>query len=837
MVNDISSSIKTFRWTFPILHKGWKNNLKFEDCTEIPSKLRTKNLDEKFFKFYNMKKPSVLTLIWTLFKVAQNNLLTSWLCTIVMFGHYRISVSSSSMCITAGMMLLQHPHQELFNGLICEVSTPELIKTMDGKITRVSPQGFLKTNTGEIMNILTNDMNRFNKDFRFIFFVITSPLQCILVCIILWLNIGALPVIGVSGIIIMIPLQILFGKSLFKFRIKVLKATDARIKLIYEIITSMKIIKLYAWEDSFWKHLIEKRKHEFNQLRRITIFKGASCIIFKSMINVVITLSMLGFVLQNKDKISVSKVYLAITMFYSVKYSISMFFVLGLNGIAQLLSSLQRIYNFLSIEEYSPEHPTRKIHSFKEILFKDSKYRPIVKLHEVYSSYGKNTENVVKDITFKLNPGESLCVIGEVGSGKTSLMKTILKEMVVTNGSIKVRGKVAYACQQSWIFSDTLKNNILFGSKFDQERYQNVINACCLSMDINVMPNKDETVVGERGINLSGGQRARISLARFVIMQELLCNLHAFLSIEMTNIHVERHAEDQHRALYCDADVYLLDDPLSAVDAEVGNHLYSQQKIFYSFDRDADIGKVLSDAFDTNNDRDAMCLARTAQIIRTDMFQELFSFNGSFSSKCQEKSLSLVLIAMNNKPLLGTYETVLEKCPSLTTFFTDSFKNPEITTKKLEIKQALFNGKEDDDMIFKLDNIEDATSKSVSWKVYKEFFRAAGNPYLILLISISLNIIYSLIILGFDYWIKIWTEFEEQKTNLPGNLSPSTAHLGFSSDSLYLNNQNCLIILSIICLISVLCSIPTLFFDMMFCYRDDDGGGGGGGDEETVAND
>ncbi|KAG1709753.1 Multidrug resistance-associated protein 4 [Nymphon striatum] len=781
MVNDISSSIKTFRWTFPILHKGWKNNLKFEDCTEIPSKLRTKNLDEKFFKFYNMKKPSVLTLIWTLFKVAQNNLLTSWLCTIVM-----------------------HPHQELFNGLICEVSTPELIKTMDGKITRVSPQGFLKTNTGEIMNILTNDMNRFNKDFRFIFFVITSPLQCILVCIILWLNIGALPVIGVSGIIIMIPLQILFGKSLFKFRIKVLKATDARIKLIYEIITSMKIIKLYAWEDSFWKHLIEKRKHEFNQLRRITIFKGASCIIFKSMINVVITLSMLGFVLQNKDKISVSKVYLAITMFYSVKYSISMFFVLGLNGIAQLLSSLQRIYNFLSIEEYSPEHPTRKIHSFKEILFKDSKYRPIVKLHEVYSSYGKNTENVVKDITFKLNPGESLCVIGEVGSGKTSLMKTILKEMVVTNGSIKVRGKVAYACQQSWIFSDTLKNNILFGSKFDQERYQNVINACCLSMDINVMPNKDETVVGERGINLSGGQRARISLAR---------------------------------ALYCDADVYLLDDPLSAVDAEVGNHLYSQQKIFYSFDRDADIGKVLSDAFDTNNDRDAMCLARTAQIIRTDMFQELFSFNGSFSSKCQEKSLSLVLIAMNNKPLLGTYETVLEKCPSLTTFFTDSFKNPEITTKKLEIKQALFNGKEDDDMIFKLDNIEDATSKSVSWKVYKEFFRAAGNPYLILLISISLNIIYSLIILGFDYWIKIWTEFEEQKTNLPGNLSPSTAHLGFSSDSLYLNNQNCLIILSIICLISVLCSIPTLFFDMMFCYRDDDGGGGGGGDEETVAND
>ncbi|KAG1673329.1 Multidrug resistance-associated protein 4 [Nymphon striatum] len=605
----------------------------------------------------------------------------------------------------------------------------------------------MKTNTGEIMNILTNDMNRFNSDFAYIFFVITSPLQCIIVCVILWINIGALPIIGMLGILIMIPLQILFGRSLFEFRKKVLKATDARIKLIYEIITSMKIIKLYAWEDSFWKHLIEKRKHEFKQLRRILMFKGATTVIFKSMVNVVILLSIFGFVLQNKDSISVPKVYLVITMFYSVKYSISMFFAYGLNGITQLLSSLQRIYNFLSIEEYPSEYPSGMIQSLKEKMFIDSKYRPIVKLHEVSSSYGKNTENIVKNISFELNPGDYLCVIGEVGSGKTSLLKTILKEMVVNDGVIKVRGTIAYACQQSWIFSDTLKNNILFGSKFDHERYKNIIKACCLSMDICQMPDGDETIVGERGIKLSGGQRARVSLAR---------------------------------ALYYDADIYLLDDPLSAVDAEVGNHLYSQCIQGY--------------------------LANKITILVTHQINFL------------RHAPNILSLRKNKRPIYGTYETLLEKFPNLKTFFTESFINPSTATKKIKGEQAIFKSKEVDG-ICKLDNIEEATSNSVSWKVYEDFFRAAGNPFLILLTSISLNIIYSLILLGFDYWIKIWTEFEDQKTSLPGNRSTSTEHLGFSFNSHFQNNQNSLIILSIICLISVLFSIPTIFFDIMFCLR------------------
>ncbi|KAG1649847.1 Multidrug resistance-associated protein 4 [Nymphon striatum] len=428
-----------FTWTFPILRKGWKKNLKFKDYTEIPSNLRTNHLDKEFSKFYGMKKPSVWALIWTLFKVAQNNVLTSWFCGIVMelvqkpLQSLLISLllaeqqkkedyeQSTALlyAISTCFLVLLHPlvyHQCLFNIVVAGMNIRSTLSSaIYKKITRMSQQGFMRTNSGEIMNILSNDMDRFTtQDLQYTFFVITSPLQCIIVCVILWLNIGALPIIGVFGFLIMIPLQILFGRSLFKFRKRVLKATDARIKLIYEIITSMKIIKLYAWEDSLWKHIFEKRKHEFKQLRRILLLNGASCVIFKSMVNVVILLSMFGFVLQNKNEFPVPKVYLAITMFYSVKYSISEFFADGLNGIAQLLSSIQRIYNFLSIEEY----PSGIIQSLNENIFIDSKLKSIVKLREVFSSYGKDTENVVKDISFKLNLGDSLCVIGEIGSGK-----------------------------------------------------------------------------------------------------------------------------------------------------------------------------------------------------------------------------------------------------------------------------------------------------------------------------------------------------------------------------------------------------------------------------------
>lgn len=142
---------------------------------------------------------------------------------------------------------------------------------------------------------------------------------------------------------------------------------------------------------------------------------------------------------------------------------------------------------------------------------------------------------------FKVPKGKLIAVVGKVGSGKSSFIHALLGEMHKVGGSYYINGSLSYAAQQAWIQNATLRDNILFGKPFDEKTYREVIDACALVTDLNILAAGDRTEIGEKGINLSGGQKQRISLAR---------------------------------AVYNDSDVYLFDDPLSAVDAHVGKHIF-----------------------------------------------------------------------------------------------------------------------------------------------------------------------------------------------------------------------------------------------------------------------
>lgn len=133
--------------------------------------------------------------------------------------------------------------------------------------------------------------------------------------------------------------------------------------------------------------------------------------------------------------------------------------------------------------------------------------------------------------------------MGQVGSGKSSLLQMLLKELPLNSGVLETIGEVSYASQEPWLFVSTVRNNILFGLPYTKSRYNRVVNVCALERDFELFPNGDRTLVGERGVSLSGGQRARINLAR---------------------------------AVYRQADIYLFDDPLSAVDTHVGKHLFEE---------------------------------------------------------------------------------------------------------------------------------------------------------------------------------------------------------------------------------------------------------------------
>lgn len=143
-----------------------------------------------------------------------------------------------------------------------------------------------------------------------------------------------------------------------------------------------------------------------------------------------------------------------------------------------------------------------------------------------------HSENTLDDVNLYLEKGKLYGVIGMVGSGKSSLLSAILGEITIVDGKVKVNGGVSYASQEAWVFGSTVRQNILFGQSYDRYRYQKVVKACALLKDFQQFPEGDQTIVGERGSSLSGGQKARINLAR---------------------------------AMYRQTDIYLLDDPLSAV--------------------------------------------------------------------------------------------------------------------------------------------------------------------------------------------------------------------------------------------------------------------------------
>lgn len=199
-----------------------------------------------------------------------------------------------------------------------------------------------------------------------------------------------------------------------------------------------------------------------------------------------------------------------------------------MNFLMQSLVAAKRIDKFLNSKEIATDNVTH-LPSDKAMYIKDGNF-----------SWDGKIE-ILKNINISINKGSLTAVVGPVGSGKTSLISAFLGEMEKHTGNVNLDGRIAYVPQQAWIQNATLKDNILFGRPFSKKLYDKVLHACALVADLAILPGGDQTEIGEKGINLSGGQKQRISLARSV---------------------------------YSGAEIYIFDDPLSAVDAHVGKHIF-----------------------------------------------------------------------------------------------------------------------------------------------------------------------------------------------------------------------------------------------------------------------
>uniref|UniRef100_A0A8C2VPQ5 ATP binding cassette subfamily C member 3 n=1 Tax=Chinchilla lanigera TaxID=34839 RepID=A0A8C2VPQ5_CHILA len=388
-----------------------------------------------------------------------------------------------------------------------------------------------ESTVGEMVNLMSVDAQRFMDVFPFLSLLWSTPLQVILAIYFLWQILGPSVLAGVALLVLMIPLNSAVAMKMRTYQVEQMKLKDSRTKLMTEILGGMKVLKLYAWEPSFLEQVEGIRQGELQLLRKGTYLKAISTFtwVCTPFLVSLITLGVFVCVDQN-NVLDAEKAFVSISLFNILKMPLNMLPQL-ISNLTQASVSLKRIQHFLSQDELDPHCVDRK----------NISPGYAITIHGGTFTWAQNLPPTLHSLNIQIRKGALVAVVGPVGCGKSSLVSALLGEMEKLEGTVSVKGSVAYVPQQAWIQNCTLQENVLFGRAMNPKRYQQALEACALLADLEVLPGGDQTEIGEKGINLSGGQRQRVSLAR---------------------------------AVYSDADIFLLDDPLSAVDSHVAKHIF-----------------------------------------------------------------------------------------------------------------------------------------------------------------------------------------------------------------------------------------------------------------------
>ncbi|KPU73778.1 uncharacterized protein Dana_GF14209, isoform L [Drosophila ananassae] len=424
-------------------------------------------------------------------------------------------------------ILGQYFHRMFIVGLRIRTA---LINAIYRKALRISNSTKKESTVGEIVNLMAVDAQRFMELTTYLNMIWSAPLQIGLALFFLWQQLGPSVLAGLAVMIILIPVNGVIASRIKTYQIRQMKYKDERVKLMNEVLSGIKVLKLYAWEPSFEKQVLDIRDKEIATLRSTAYLNASTSFLWSCAPFLVSLVTFATYVLTSEaNQLSVEKVFVSLALFDIMKIPLTVLPMLSVD-IAETQVSVNRINKFLNSEELDPN----------SVLHDPSKPHPM-SIENGEFSWGD--EITLRNINIEVRKSSLVALVGTVGSGKSSVVQAFLGEMEKLAGVVNTVGKLAYVPQQAWIQNATVRDNILFGQTYDRKRYNKVIDACALRADIDILSAGDQTEIGEKGINLSGGQKQRISLAR---------------------------------AVYSDADLYLLDDPLSAVDAHVGKHIFEE---------------------------------------------------------------------------------------------------------------------------------------------------------------------------------------------------------------------------------------------------------------------
>ncbi|PNT75777.1 hypothetical protein BRADI_1g37850v3, partial [Brachypodium distachyon] len=400
------------------------------------------------------------------------------------------------------------------------------------KQLKLSSHGRKNHSTGEIINYIAVDVYRLGDALTWLHMVWSSPLQlAFTIGTLFWvLGLGALP--GLVPLVIFGFLNVPFAKLLQGYQAKFMVAQDERLRSTSEILNSMKIIKLHSWEDRFQNIIESLRKTEFKWLRETQMKKAYNAIIYWMSPTVVSAVMYTATAILGSAPLNASTLFTVLATLRVMAGPLRLLPEI-LTMMIQYKVSLDRIENFFVEDEIEDGVERVPHHDNSDI-----------RIHVQDGNFSWNASGAdlaLRNVNLKVHQGEKIAVCGSVGSGKSSLLYALLREIPTRSGSVEVFGSVAYVSQNSWIQSGTVRDNILFGKTFNKALYEKAVKSCALDDDIANFDNGDLTEIGQRGLNMSGGQKQKIQLAR---------------------------------AVYSDADIYLLDDPFSAIDAHTAAVLF-----------------------------------------------------------------------------------------------------------------------------------------------------------------------------------------------------------------------------------------------------------------------
>nr|XP_050853341.1 probable multidrug resistance-associated protein lethal(2)03659 isoform X3 [Vespula vulgaris] len=538
------------------------------------------------------------------------------------------------------------------------------------------------TSAGQMINLMSNDASRLDYITQSIHYMWIGPIQTLIIACILYWQLGAAPVAGLVLFLFFIPLQGYIGKRAAKLMLLSAQRTDERLRLMNELIAGVQIIKMYAWEIPFSQIVEKTRKKEMNTIKKYSIVQQIGMTFESYVPRICLFISILTYVVTG-NYITAEKVFMITSFFNVIRNSMTIGFPLSIHLLVEGLASMRRIERFMMHTEIEKsKEKTQEIGSHEVVL------------KNVTAKWSdESKEDTLNSVNLSIEPASLVAIVGKIGSGKSSLLQVILQELPLKKGSLKISGKIAYVSQQPWIFASSIRQNILFGRSMDKSRYEQTIQVCQLNEDIASFLHGDRTVVGEKGISLSGGQRARINLAR---------------------------------AVYADADVYLLDDPLSAVDARVGRRIVE----------DCICGYL--------KNKTRILVTHQLQFLRC-ADQVIVMHNGSVQTKGDFNTLEASGMDFN-KFVIEERETKLEK-------------NEEfIYEGKIDDFEGTANKHMNETSVPVV--AEMRTIGHISAKVYVSYFKASRSV-LLLLLMVTLFVSYQMAASGGDYFVAYWVNIEE----------------------------------------------------------------------------